>query len=95
MAAKYPSYAAKAVFVELMVEDADVPDGPATHDQLDAWITSRKIAFPMTIDKPETPFLAKKTLGPRETAYVVELSTMKVLLRTPDFTLALDKLDTL
>jgi hypothetical protein len=66
-----------------MVEDASSPDGPATKAQLDAWIKSRNITFPMTIDKPDTPFLMKKTLGIRETSYVVELSTMKILKRVP------------
>ena len=98
MVAKYPTYASKALFVQLMIEDADVPDGPATHDQLDSWINARKVPYPMFIDaEGSPPFTLKKKLGSRETGYTIELSTMKILLRTPvgSYTKNLDLLDTL
>lgn len=77
-----------------MVEDDAVPDGPATKTQLDAWISSRKIAFPMAIDPPDAPLSIKKVLGPRETAYVVDLDTMEILYKG-NYEGALGKIDSL
>ena len=86
------------MFLQIMIEDAAVPDGPATHDQLDSWINARKVQFPMFIDaEGSAPFAIKKRLGPRETGYTIELATMKILLRSPvgSYTKNLDLLDTL
>ena len=86
------------MFLQIMIEDADVPDGPATHAQLDSWINARKVQFPMFIDAEGTPaFTLKKMLGPREIGYTVELATMKILLRSAvgQYTKNLDLLDTL
>jgi hypothetical protein len=98
LVAKYPTYQSKALFMQLMIEDAAVPDGPATRDQLDSWINARKVQFPMFIDAEGSPaFTLKKLLGPRETGYTVELATMKILLRSAvgQYTKNLDLLDTL
>ena len=86
------------MFLQVMIEDADVPDGPATHAQLDSWISARKVQFPMFIDaEGSAPFTIKKMLGPRETGYTVELATMKILLRSAvgQYQKNLDLLDTL
>ena len=86
------------MFLQIMIEDADVPDGPATHAQLDSWINARKVQFPMFIDaEGSPPFTIKKRLGNRETGYTVELKTMKILLHSPvgSYAKNLELLDTL
>ncbi len=78
-----------------MVENASDPNGAATQTQLNAWITSRKIAFPMAIDPPDAPLSIKTILGtPRETAYVVDLDTMEILYKGM-YTGALTKINSL
>ena len=86
------------MFLQIMIEDAASPDGPATIDQLNTWTNARKVRFPIFMDPDgSAPFTIKKILGPRETGYTVELKTMKILLHSPvgSYTKNLQLLDTL
>jgi len=86
------------MFLQIMIEDASSPNGPATRLQLDSWINGRKVQFPMFIDPDGSPpFTIKKRLGVREQGYTIELATMKILLHSTagNYTKNLDLLDTL
>ncbi len=55
------------------------PDVPATQTQLIAWIKAGGIEFNAWHDPPGVGQRILGELAPRETAFLVELSTMKVL----------------
>ena len=81
LALKYPSYADKAVFVELLAEGSS-HTVPAETTHLDSWIGTGTIPFTTTIDPPGVGQQIIGAIGPRETTLLVELATMKILLRT-------------
>jgi hypothetical protein len=92
LALKYPSYAEKAVFVELLAEGSShtVPAEPA---HLDSWIGTAEMSFSAVIDPPGVGQRIVEQIGPRETALVVELESMKILLRTTNLASAYATLD--
>jgi hypothetical protein len=49
---------------------------------LDAWVGDREIPFTTAIDPAGVGMRIVEDLAPRETAFIVELSSMKVVLRT-------------
>lgn len=80
LAEKYPSYADKAIFVELLAEGGSHSvQAEASH--LDAWVGAQEIPFTSVIDPPGVGMRIVQEIAPRETTFVVELSTMKVLSR--------------
>ena len=50
-----------------------------TRDQLDAWITTPNLNVTAMIDGPETPMAALTAAGVRETAWIVEMPSMKIV----------------
>lgn len=79
--AQYPALAAKAMFVDVVIEGA-TPTTPTTTANLDAWIAGMKNPFSTLIDADPSTFAAKATLGIKETTYVVERATGKILIKT-------------
>jgi len=49
---------------------------------LDAWVGDREIPFTTAIDPAGAGMRIVEDLAPRETAFIIELSSMKVVLRT-------------
>lgn len=81
MVAAYPKEAAKAIFVDIMVEGS-TPDDVATKANLDSWVKGLDIPFTVLRDPDSVQFRARGKLGQRKTAYLVELATMKILKKT-------------
>ena len=77
LVAQYPKYASKATFVDILIEGVD-PSTPTTNPQLDAWIKAEKVPF-TTMQDPDGSFGIKKALGAKDTTYLVELASMKIL----------------
>jgi hypothetical protein len=66
------------MFVNLLMDgDGSGPD--ATKVELQSWISSLNVPFSAGRDPNSMPFAIRHTLGERETTYVVERATMKVL----------------
>ncbi len=80
MAQKYPGYADKAIFVELLAEGGS-HSVQAEPSHLDAWIGAQEIPFTTLIDPPGVGMRIVQQIAPRETTFVVELSSMKVVSR--------------
>jgi hypothetical protein len=78
MALEYPSYADKAIFVDLLAE-GDPPTVPATEPQLDAWIEAAGISFTTAIDQPNAGPRILKDFSPVENAYLVDLETLTIV----------------
>lgn len=91
---KLPQYGKKAAFINLLVE-GDTPSKPATKSNLQTWASQLKVPFTIGCDLGDSPFALKKELGPRETAYILERATMKVLYKGPNVAGALAELDKL
>jgi hypothetical protein len=91
---KLPQYHEKAAFANLLVE-GQTPSVPAKKSDVDSWVGLMKVPFTVGGDDPATAFLLRKTYGPRETTYVIERATMKILAKTSNAALALQELDKL
>lgn len=78
MALDYPTYADKAIFVDLLGEGAE-PGQPATQKQLDAWILDKGIPFTTAVDPPGAGPRILKDFSPIENTYLVELASMKIV----------------
>ncbi|MGZ3419233.1 MAG: hypothetical protein ACXVEF_34775 [Polyangiales bacterium] len=72
-----------------LLDEGSTPDVPATQKQLDLWIKAGGIEFNAWHDPPGVGQRIQTDLAPKETAFLVELSTMKVLAKQ---TAGLDKL---
>ncbi|MEZ4225565.1 MAG: hypothetical protein R3B13_31725 [Polyangiaceae bacterium] len=80
MALKYPTYADRFTFVELLAEGSSHSvQAEAVH--LGPWIQAAETSYTTLIDPPGVGMRIVEQLAPRETTFVVELSTMKVLQR--------------
>lgn len=78
MALDYPTYADKAIFVDLLAEGAD-PSEPAGQVELDAWIVDREIPFTTAVDAPGAGQRILKDFSPVENTYLVELGTNAIV----------------
>ena len=94
MVSKLPQFADKAVFVNVLVE-GKTPAKPALKADLDSWIKELSVPFTVVTDVAEAPFAAKKAWGVRETTYVLDRATMKILVRKANAALALKELEKL
>lgn len=81
MVSKLPSDGSKAMFVELIVEGS-TPTTPITEPQLRAWVNGLKVPYTTAIDVDPSTFAIKKSYGIKETAYVIERDTRKILAKT-------------
>jgi hypothetical protein len=77
MALEYPSYADKAIFVDLLAEGSKDTD-PASVQHLDLWIEDREIPFTAAIDPPGVGQSIVNDFSPRENTFLIELATMKI-----------------
>jgi hypothetical protein len=73
--------APKAMFVQLLVEGAN-PSSPTTKANLDAWIGSRRIPFTTGMDAVAGSREIKSVLGPKETSYIIDRASLKILVKT-------------
>lgn len=95
MVSKQKQYAAKAGFINLLAE-GDTPSKVATKANIDNWINKLlKVPFTVAGDHVDDPFAIKKTLGPKETAFIVDPTTGEILFRGVNITAALKELDKL
>jgi hypothetical protein len=78
MALEYPSYAHKAIFVDLLAEGSSPPE-PVTEQELDAWIESPGISFTTAIDLPGVGPRILKDFSPKENTYLVELESLTIV----------------
>ena len=53
--------------------------GPASKTDLDAWIEAYNLDVSTMIDAPSTPMAAIMAAGIRETVFIVEIPSMKIL----------------
>jgi hypothetical protein len=52
---------------------------PATQTDLENWIQAYQLANTTVIDPPNMPLYTIQNFGPREQAYIIDLSTMKIV----------------
>jgi hypothetical protein len=67
---------AGGIVVEILETKAG---GPTAKGDLDAWITKSKLPVTSVIDPPGTGTPTFTALGQRETTYILDLKTMKIL----------------
>jgi hypothetical protein len=80
----------KVQFVEILIQGT-TPTKPATKSNLDSWVSVLAVPFTSVIDIE--PSLALEGLyGPKETTYVIERATRKIVLKTATPAVALGKL---
>ena len=91
---KLAANAAKAQFVEIVIEGA-TPTTPTTTSDLDSWVSALSVPFTSAIDADPSTFTTKKTYGIKETTYIVERSTMKIVAKETSAAAALTTLDSL
>jgi hypothetical protein len=91
---KLAANGAKAQFIEILIEGV-TPTTPTTPENLDSWINALSVPFTSAIDADPTTFTTKKTYGIKETTYIVERSTMKIVAKEASAAAALTTLDTL
>ena len=56
-----------------------------TRSELDAWVTSLKIPFSTLRDPDGAPLRAEAVLGGKDTSYVVERSTRRIVAKRLEF----------
>ena len=73
------------MFVEI-IEEGATPTSPTTLSNLRAWVTALKVPFTSGIDTDPASFTAKTTYGIKETTYIVDRTTRKILAKakTPE-----------
>ena len=82
------------MFVQL-IEEGKTPSDGVTKQNLDAWIISVKVPYTTLMGAASAgdPFALKTALGAKETIYIVERATRKILAKqVANMTGALDKL---
>ncbi|MSQ84493.1 MAG: hypothetical protein EXR77_16705 [Myxococcales bacterium] len=94
MVSKLSQYSKKAAFINMLVE-GDTPSKPASKSNLESWASQLKVPFTVGGDLPDAPFALRKHLGNKETSYVIERTTMKVLFKGPNIAAAIAELDKL
>jgi hypothetical protein len=77
MALEYPTYADKAIFVDLLAE-GDPPTVPADEAYLEAWIEGEGIPFTTAIDAPGVGPRILKDFSPSENTFLVELESLTI-----------------
>ena len=83
------------MFVQLLEEGA-TPSDIVTKSNLNSWISAIGVPFTTAMDADgAAPFTLKTTLGIKETTYIVDRATMKILAKTSGASAGLDKLDAL
>ena len=91
---KLAANSAKAQFVEIVVEGT-TPTVATTVPNLNNWVNSLKVPFTSAIDADPATFATKKKYGIKETTYIVERTTMKILAKATTPENALPMLDAL
>ena len=81
MALKYPSYSDRFLFVELLGEGGS-HSVQAEVVHLGSWVTAGEIPVVTAIDPAGAGMRIVEDLAPRETSFVVEVETMKVVHRS-------------
>ena len=69
------------MFVDMLVEGA-TPSTPMTEANLDSWINGLKVPFTTAMDADPSSYEVKTTLGNKETAYVIERASMKIVAKS-------------
>ena len=77
MALEYPSYAARAIFVDLLAEGSSLTE-PVTESELDAWIEGPGISFTTAMDLPGVGQRILKDFSPTDQTYLVELESLTI-----------------
>ncbi len=80
MASKYPTYAGKAIFLQVVVEGFPL-DKPTTETQLRTWVKAAGMPHCAATDAPGAGQAAKAALGGKDWGYLVEVATMKIIAR--------------
>ncbi len=81
MVAQYPAYADRLHFVELLAEGGSHSvQAEASH--LDSWIGSFSIPFTTVRDPDGGGMQIVRSFSARESSFVVELATLRILHRT-------------
>jgi hypothetical protein len=91
---QYPDLAAKAIFVDLLVEGR-TPDDVATQANLDSWAKALRVPYSVARDPDGVQFRIRSEIGPNKTAMLLELATMKIVAKSPsDYADVVGKLKT-
>ena len=73
-----PTLSSKTMFVDLLM-DGDGGGTDCTKAQLDSWITNLMVPFSAGRDPDTMSYAIRHTLGERETTYIIDRATMKIL----------------
>ena len=92
MVSEIATVADKSMFVQFIVEGS-TPSKVATKANLDTWTNSLKVPWTIAID-PDTvpPFTIKTTYGLKETGYIIDRATRKILYKGNDTSTVFNKL---
>ena len=82
---KLAENASKTMFLEILIEGT-TPTAPPTITNANNWIKALNVPFSTAIDATPSTFTTKKTYGVKETTYIVERTTMKIVAKakTPE-----------
>ncbi|MBI2395679.1 MAG: hypothetical protein HYV09_39300 [Deltaproteobacteria bacterium] len=95
MVSRLPSYGGKAVFLTVLIEGSS-PSTRVTAGQVETWVESIGVPYSIGRDPDDAPpFLSRETFGPKETAYIVDRATRKIVAKGSNELALLPKLDEL
>ena len=87
--------AEKSMFVQMLIEGTN-PSTAATKANLDTWINLLKVPFTIARDADgAAPFTLRSAYGPKETTYIIERATRKILYKNTNTATAFEKLKTM
>jgi len=91
---KYDANRSKAFFIDILIEGS-TPTTATTESNLTSWITALKVPFSTARDVDPSAYTSKTLYGIRETTYIVERDTRKIVAKTTSIENGLTKLDAL
>ncbi|MGZ3417467.1 MAG: hypothetical protein ACXVEF_43550 [Polyangiales bacterium] len=94
MVSALPDNSAKTMFVEILIEGI-TPTDAVTSSNVNAWIKGLSVPFTTLFDADPASFTTEKVFGVKETTYIVERTTMKIVAKATTPEAALTTLATL
>ena len=85
----------KSMFVQFLTEGA-TPSTPTSKTNLDSWIGTLKVPFTCARDaEGSAPFTIRSTYGVKETSYILDRASRKILFKSGSILTGFDKLKTM
>ena len=85
----------KSMFVQLLIEGTN-PSTAVSKANLDGWINTIKVPFTIARDPDGAPpFTLRSSYGVKETTYIIDRATRKILFKNTSTAAAFEKLQTM